>query len=277
MIMSDYFSDLEFLDGAIIPGCTVRLQDHVAACYSLEFVRSGRLALDRGHGPALIIDQPAVFWHHPGGHYDYGSCDSAGWHHHWFTCRGERAQRLFATGFDQLSPHSYVWVRDPVAIGRSFEQIISLLHWRTRNSQARAVCLVEGLLATLMDDGNPPGPERAARQAIEELGRCIQNQPELQYDFRREAERLNLSYSHFRRCFSHYLGRAPHDYLLMARMYKAVRKLMQADRPIKQIAGEVGYDDPAQFSRMFTRTMGLSPHKFRSGSPAYPVAQDFLP
>lgn len=271
--MGDYFSDLEFLDGAVIPDCAARLRDHVAVCYSLEFIRSGRLELARGHGPSLILDRPAVFWHRPGGRYDYGACDDSGWYHHWFTCRGERAERLFEAGFDRLSPHGYVWVRDPVAVGRSFEQIISLLHRRTLASHAQAVCLAEELLAALMDDRSLPDHEAALRQSIEELGRLIQKRPELDLDFNREAERLNMSYSHFRRCFRLYLGRAPHDYQIMARMYKAVRKLMQPELPIKRLASEVGYDDPAQFSRAFRRAMGLSPQKFREGSAGYLVPQ----
>ena len=271
LIMENYFSDLEFLDGNIMPACRVWLPDHVAASHSIEFIRSGRLLLQSGHGPSVLLDRPALFWHRPGGHYTYGACDEGGWHHHWFTFRGERAVRLIDRGFQTLSAIGYDLVNDPVSVGRLFEQIIALLPRRTVASQARAVCLVEELLALMVDDQVLPDHEHGLRQAMEGLCHLIQNQPELSFDFEREAERLNLSYSHFRRRFREIVGRSPHDYLLMARMYKAVRKLMLPDLSVKQLAAEVGYADPTQFSRMFKRVMGLSPQKFRDGTPGYQI------
>lgn len=54
-------------------------------------------------------------------------------------------------------------------------------------------------------------------------------------------------------------------------MYKAVRKLMQPGLPIKQLTSEIGYDDPAQLSRTFKHSMGLSPQEYRAGTAGYLV------
>jgi AraC-like DNA-binding protein len=274
LIMTDYFSDLEFIDGAIVPECRARLKDHVAAAYSLEFIRSGRLLLERGHGPSVILDEPGLFWHRPDRHYDYGACDDEGWYHHWFTFRGARAKRLIEGAFQALSPNGYVYVNNPAIVGRLFERIITQMHRRTKAGQALAVSMVEELLAAMMDDQVLPDHELAFKQALDDLCRRIQDHPEWPFDFEEEARRMNSSYSHFRRRFRRFVGRAPHEYLVMARMYKAARKLRIPQLPVKLIAAQVGYDDPAQFSRIFKRSMGLPPKEYKAGMPGYQLADE---
>ena len=268
LIMMTYFNDLEFLDGQIVPQCRVSLTDHVAASYSLEFIRSGRLALRRGHGSAVVLDRPAVFWHRPGGHYDYGACDGAGWFHHWLTFRGDRAQRILEKGLDPLSPSGYVFVEDPVEVGRLFERLTGLIHQRSLASHARAVGQMEELLAVLAENRSHPEADEAFRQGVKGLCRSIQAQPQVPVDFEAEAQRMNLSYSHFRRRFKQFVGRSPHDYLLTARMYRAAQ-LISLRWPIKEVAAAAGYEDPGQFSRMFRRLMGMSPQRYRDGMPGY--------
>lgn len=267
--MAQYFDDLEFLEGSIIPTCRVVQKNYIPATYSLEFIRSGRMAFAVGTGESRVLDQPALFWHRPKGLYNYGACDEHGWHHHWITCRGERARRVIELGLDSLSSTSYLFVTDPVAVSRIFEQMIRLIHERTASAHARAVSLVEELLAMLVDHCAMPEGDAACRRQMEVLCHMIQVQPGHDYDFKEEAERLNMSYSHFRRRFRQFVGRAPHEYLLTARMHKAARDLMRPARPVKWIAAETGYDDATQFSRMFKRVMGLSPRKFRQGMPGY--------
>ncbi len=267
--MVRYFDDIEFLDGSIIPACRVVQKNYVAATYSLEFIRSGRMAFGVGVGESRVLDRPALFWHRPKGLYNYGACDEHGWHHHWITCRGERARRLIEWGLDSLSPTSYLFVTDPVGVSRIFEQMIRLFHERTALAHARAVSLMEEMLAMLLEHCAMPEGDEACRRQMEALCHMIQIQPANDFDFEAEATRLHMSYSHFRRRFRQFVGRAPHDYLLIARMHKAVRDLMQPAKSVKLVAIEAGYDDATQFSRMFKRVMGLSPSHFRQGMPGY--------
>ncbi len=53
---------------------------------------------------------------------------------------------------------------------------------------------------------------------------------------------------------------------------EARRQLLFSTLSIKQIGAELGYDDPAYFSRVFTRIEGMSPERFRKG-----VARDLTP
>jgi AraC-like DNA-binding protein len=84
-----------------------------------------------------------------------------------------------------------------------------------------------------------------------------------EYDFAAAARQLNLSYSHFRRLFRQQQQRAPHDFLLHARMALAARELEDPARQVKDVAAACGYPDPARFSKLFRAKIGLSPQLYR--------------
>lgn len=53
------------------------------------------------------------------------------------------------------------------------------------------------------------------------------------------------------------------EYLTLLRMDHAKERLMKTDDPVNEIAEAVGYGDVKYFSRIFKRSFGLSPNKFR--------------
>jgi AraC-like DNA-binding protein len=50
-----------------------------------------------------------------------------------------------------------------------------------------------------------------------------------------------------------------------SRLRRAVQWLDHTNKPINEIARELGYTDAANFSRAFRRRTGLSPSDFRDG------------
>ena len=79
-------------------------------------------------------------------------------------------------------------------------------------------------------------------------------------DFAREA---GMSVSHFSERFRTQTGQSPMAYFIHLRMRLACRLLDLSPRPVKTVAHEVGYADPYYFSRVFKKSMGLSPEKYR--------------
>lgn len=65
------------------------------------------------------------------------------------------------------------------------------------------------------------------------------------------------------RSFRRVLGRSPVDYLIRLRVSKAQALLRSTHLSIKEIAGEVGFDDSNYFTRQFRRVTGHSPRDFR--------------
>lgn len=77
------------------------------------------------------------------------------------------------------------------------------------------------------------------------------------------AQQAGVSAFHFLRLFSRAVGASPHQYLVRARLRHAARALAQSDRPVTDIAYEVGFGDLSNFVRSFHRAAGVSPRRFR--------------
>ena len=73
------------------------------------------------------------------------------------------------------------------------------------------------------------------------------------------SELVKLSRSYFSRAFKISTGLAPHQWLLQARIGKAKQLLLETDRPLAQVAIDVGFADQAHFTRTFRREAGESP------------------
>jgi AraC-like DNA-binding protein len=77
------------------------------------------------------------------------------------------------------------------------------------------------------------------------------------------AGEAGLSPFHFLRLFARVLGVTPHQYVVRSRLKRASRLLADEDRPITDIAMDVGFADLSNFVRTFHRAAGVSPRAFR--------------
>jgi transcriptional regulator GlxA family with amidase domain len=71
----------------------------------------------------------------------------------------------------------------------------------------------------------------------------------------------------FKRRFKEATGLPPLDYVHSIRLEEAKQMLETTDRPIEQVAAEVGYEDSSFFRRLFRRKVGLTPHAYRQRAP----------
>lgn len=77
------------------------------------------------------------------------------------------------------------------------------------------------------------------------------------------AKRSGLKERTFIRRFKSATGYAPLDYVQTLRIEESKQVLETTDDPIDDIALAVGYDDPNSFRRLFKRTTGVSPRRYR--------------
>jgi AraC-like DNA-binding protein len=105
--------------------------------------------------------------------------------------------------------------------------------------------------------------QRDRRRAIE-VALWLDAHAHLSADLNDAARLAELSPFHFLRVFALVLGVTPHQYLVRSRLRRAARLLVCDDRPITNIAFEVGFGDLSNFVRTFHRAAGMSPRRFRS-------------
>ncbi len=72
-----------------------------------------------------------------------------------------------------------------------------------------------------------------------------------------------LSPSHFSFLFKKETGFPPIEYFNHLKIQKACQFLLFTDLKIKQVASNLGIEDPYYFSRMFTKVMGMPPKEYK--------------
>ncbi len=77
------------------------------------------------------------------------------------------------------------------------------------------------------------------------------------------AGELNISTSYLNECVKAITGRSVSSNIHQRVMLEAKRLLYHSARSVKEIAGELGYDDYSYFTRLFTKVVGMTPIAFR--------------
>jgi len=80
------------------------------------------------------------------------------------------------------------------------------------------------------------------------------------------ARDAGLSRSHFFRLFEASVGVPPKVYLNVVRMEKAVDAVLNRSANISEISHQLGFAEPAHFTRFFRNHSGVSPREFRNVS-----------
>ncbi len=78
------------------------------------------------------------------------------------------------------------------------------------------------------------------------------------------AAGLNVSESRLRNACLAMTGQTPIQLVHARILLEAKRQLLYTDNPVRRIAYELGFEDPAYFSRFFSRQARLSPRAFRA-------------
>ena len=105
--------------------------------------------------------------------------------------------------------------------------------------------------------------EKETTEAIHQAILFIHNN--YQHDIQSEdvASAINWGYSRFRKVFLQQTGMTPYQYIQETRIKQSKYLIMNSTKPLKEIAYEVGFNNPDYFSTAFRRITGLSPMEFK--------------
>lgn len=210
------------------------------------------------------VQEGTVIFLFPGEWHTYRPVESTGWESYWVGFEGDFAARL-------ISANS-VSADEPIFIVGYDEEIVSLYKKMlevSNDERPGYQQLLSGLVVHLLTylfyrqkDKNWQGkdvPEKIdkARLIIRERINSIIYPEEI-------AASLNMSYTWFRRMFRQYTGMAPAQYITQLKVQKAKELLSVSNRPVKEIALELGYDSIDYFSTLFKKQTGFSPGEFRN-------------
>ena len=86
-------------------------------------------------------------------------------------------------------------------------------------------------------------------------------------DVSRELEQVarecHVDRAYLCRLFRRYDQQTPYRFLMRLKMNLAAERLQHPGVLVKQVAAQLGFDDPFHFSRTFKSMFGVSPQRFR--------------
>lgn len=117
-------------------------------------------------------------------------------------------------------------------------------------------------------DAKRPATIHRRRTLFEEAASIIEREYDRDLPLDEVARRIAASRRQLQRAFAEAGDTSFRDELAKVRMHHA-RKLLAADRlPVRQVATNVGYQQPAQFAKSFRRYHGEPPSSYRRASRA---------
>ncbi|TPV92621.1 MAG: AraC family transcriptional regulator [Myxococcales bacterium FL481] len=165
-----------------------------------------------------------------------------------------------------------------VALNPQLQLLSQLLHIEASQGGAGSDLVVPRLVDSLLVfiirtwiELRPEGSIQSWFSALRDPGirralQLIHESPDAPWTVESLAQGASQSRASFARKFAALVGETPAAYLTRWRMCLAARALRDGQKSVEAIAGEVGYDSAAAFSKAFKRHYDQPPGKFRTAS-----------
>jgi AraC-like DNA-binding protein len=261
-LIMKYFRGINFISNGNNPNSNDIMDRRFGDYYGLQFNYSGCFAVSVENGPEKIVKGPHVLVTRPGVLFKYGAVPGKTRHHCYLCFNGPRVKKFSSEGLLPRSSMPLFEVRN----GEKFMQMFNELTGCIKLGPAghdRAVHLLEGLLLELREDKKLFEPGGILTNPILNLADEIRSHPELEWNFTMEAERLNISYPHFRRVFRSVMHCPPGRFVNICRLEKAASLLINGLLTMAEVAEQVGIMDQQYFSRLFKKQFQLPPATYR--------------
>ncbi|RYE58822.1 MAG: AraC family transcriptional regulator [Sphingobacteriales bacterium] len=125
------------------------------------------------------------------------------------------------------------------------------------------LCLYHFLATFFFPDKHANVKIEDEKTMIKDIIQYLQNNLSEKLTVEDMAIKSSLSTSHFSNLFKKSTGMSPLDYFIHLKLQKACVLLYTTEVKVKEIALQLGYDDPFHFSRLFKKNMRSSPNQYR--------------
>lgn len=233
--------------------------------YQLQYVVDGDGVFQSASLGQVKLRRGDIFLLYPGEWHTYHPGVN-GWKCYWIGFKGDNIDYRVKAGF--LSPKKPIY-----HIGYNSE-VIHLFDIALDVSRHEPVyfqqtlagivnCLIGMMYSlekseSLKDNSSDQGLVTQARD-------MIRSNLESALSIQEIADRLNISYSKFRRIFKDFTGFSPAYYQMDLKLQRAKDLLSTTNMSVKDIAYQLDFTSPDYFSTKFKHKTGMKPSEFRAG------------
>lgn len=176
--------------------------------------------------------------------------------------RGSAVRRTLAN--HGLTPGRVVQMSDQAKIAEIFDDLVTMGCGTRRNRTTACAATASYLLIKIEE--LTISSERLVSASYSAYLKCLRLMQDHCLEFtsiKELARSCHLDPAYLCRLFRRFSDQKPYAHLTYLRMEYAARQLRGSHKSIKDLAEELGFSDPAAFSRAFKRTMGTSPASLR--------------
>jgi AraC family transcriptional regulator of arabinose operon len=200
--------------------------------------------------------------------HKYAADEATPWTIYWLHFAGTQAADFY-TYLLAATPVGPATVLPTDERFRLFEDLFSHLALSaTLSGVVQASARLPHFLLVLLPSASLPARPSAALDGITQSVQFMREHLAGSFTVAELAAQAGLSTSHYSALFRAQLGRPPIVFFNFLKVQKACELLAFSKVRVKEVAGQLGFDDVYYFSRVFTKLMGLSPRQFRQADRA---------
>ena len=263
MLERPFTRDLVVTDVGYYPRADGHLVERDAGLEShiLIFCLQGRGWFSWG-GRRREVAPMDAFWIPAWEAHAYGAHRSDAWEIFWVHAYGESVEDLLdwtpLAAHRPLTPFS-----SANALRRQFNALLGRLEAGYTDHMLLEMSRFFVSLTTLLHVDAGPVRELAQRERIEKAMDEMRGTLASPLSLEAYAQCAGFSVSQFCHLFKRHYGTTPMAYFFELRMQRAKELLNTTSLSIKEVAWELGFEDPLYFSRVFKRVSGISPSVYR--------------
>ncbi len=187
------------------------------------------------------------------------------WSIFWIHFTGEQTDALLGSmGVDAGNPSLYV--PDTQVMQQAFEDVYACLNYHYSNAGLLAMTseLLRLFSLAKLHQCFPNSQRQSAENRIVASQKFMERHLDIAFTVEELAAHAGQSVPYYSRLFKDRTNQSPIAYFIQLKVRKACELLEQTDMSVREIAAEIGYEDPYYFSRIFKKVQGNSPTTYRA-------------
>lgn len=232
--------------------------------FQIVYITAGQGVFESSSLEKTKVKEGSVILLFPGEWHRYKPDKDTGWDEYWVGFKGTIAEDVFRRNFFSCE--------EAVLFIGFKEEIVALLFEimeQTKREKPGYQPLVSGAVLYMLGKIHAIGKQCKIQQEdnvhiiINKAIVLLRTRMDEQIAMQNVAIELQVSYAWFRKMFKLYTGMAPQQYLIQLKIEKAKLLLNDLNRSVKEIAYELNFEYPLNFSKLFKEKVGLSPKHYR--------------
>lgn len=232
--------------------------------YQLVYITCGEGIFESSSMEKATVKEGSVILLFPGEWHRYKPNKDTGWDEYWVGFKGQIADNIFQGSFFSRK-EAVLFIGFKEGIVASLTEIME----QTKREEPGYQPLISGAVLYMLGKIHTIHKQQKIQQAdnvhiiINKAIVLLRSRMDEQIAMQGIAAELQVSYAWFRKMFKLYTGMAPQQYLIQLKIEKAKMLLNDLNKSVKEIAYELNFEYPLNFSKLFKEKVGLSPEQYR--------------